>query len=306
MGIWDTMSTCAGKVIVRRVSLIAVIIAVVAPLIAGPQEKFTVSGIGGYPISKSITSMWLAGPDRHPLLMVYFHGPDDWHNTKWKVASKFEKGKPGWAEFQSEKATLRLSMNAETGEAEVQSGKFKISESNTFLVCMQVSPRFRRKSSRSVCSIFLLRKISRLQFCCFERIQNLWSVSTKTLQPTITSNSSRGEWSVRQTQQACSQLNHHIPVLDLDRINGDPGVGIVGGLAGLRVVLPAVPGTDKLVAFDNSLAQGAAAMQADIVHRRDGAVHVSDADHSFANSEFFGFTFRREVGLSGELDEGHC
>src|SRR5439155_24950023 len=25
-----------------------------------------------------------------------------------------------------------------------------------------------------------------------------------------------------------------------------------------------------------------------------------------ANSEFFGFTFRREVGLSGELDEGHC
>src|SRR5216117_4163307 len=97
---------------------------------------------------------------------------------------------------------------------------------------MQLSPRFRRKSSRSVCSIFLLRKISRLQFCCFERIQNLWSVSTKTLQPTITSNSSRGEWSVRQTQQACSQLNHHIPVLDLNRINGNPGVGIVGALLG--------------------------------------------------------------------------
>ncbi len=145
MGIWDTMSTCAGKVIVRRVSLIAVIIAVVAPLIAGPQEKFTVSGIGGYPISKSITSMWLAGPDRHPLLMVYFHGPDDWHNTKWKVASKFEKGKPGWAEFQSEKATLRLSMNAETGEAEVQSGKFKISESNTFLVLHAGEPSISQK-----------------------------------------------------------------------------------------------------------------------------------------------------------------
>jgi len=78
--------------------------------------------------------MWLAGPDRRPLLMVYFHGKDGWHNTQWKVNSKFEKGKPGWAELQSEKVTLRLSMNTETGEARVQSGKFKITENNTFLV----------------------------------------------------------------------------------------------------------------------------------------------------------------------------
>jgi hypothetical protein len=78
--------------------------------------------------------MWLAGLDHRSLLMVYFHGPEEWHNTKWKVASKFEKDKPGWAELQSEKVTLRLSVNAETGEAEVQSGKFKINESNTFLV----------------------------------------------------------------------------------------------------------------------------------------------------------------------------
>jgi len=33
-----------------------------------------------------------------------------------------------------EKATLRLSMDTETRDAEVQSGKFKISESNSFLV----------------------------------------------------------------------------------------------------------------------------------------------------------------------------
>src|SRR3989442_14095116 len=102
---------------------------------------------------------------------------------------------------------------------------------------MQVSPRFRRKSSRSVCSIFLLRKISRLQFCCFERIQDLWSVSIKTSQPTITSNSSRGEWSDRHTQQACSQINHHIPALDHDQIKPHPSAGIDGCFAGHSAVL---------------------------------------------------------------------
>jgi hypothetical protein len=119
---------------IRRCMAPLLLTALVASAVAGPDEKFTVSGFGGYPISHSITSMWLAEPDHRPLLMVYFHGPEEWHNTKWKVDSKFEKGKPGWAELQSEKATLRLSMNTETGEAEVQSGKFKISESNTFLV----------------------------------------------------------------------------------------------------------------------------------------------------------------------------
>src|SRR5713226_19581 len=135
----------SAEVVVRRLLLITIIIALVAPAIAGPEEKFTVSGFGGYPISHSITSMWLAGPDRRPLLMVYFHGPEDWHNTKWKVASKFEKGRPGWAELEAEKVTLRLSVNTETGEAEVQSGKFKISESNTFLVLHAGEPAVPQK-----------------------------------------------------------------------------------------------------------------------------------------------------------------
>ena len=112
--------------------------------------------------------MWLAGPDHRPLLMVYFHGPEEWHNTKWKVDSKFEKGKPGWAELQSEKVTLRLWTNTETGEAEVQSSKFKINESNTFLFCMQASLQFRRKSFRSVSLISRRRRISQLQFCSCE------------------------------------------------------------------------------------------------------------------------------------------
>jgi hypothetical protein len=121
------------------------LITLVAWAIAGPDERVTVTGIGTYPISHSILSMWLAGPDHRPLLMVYFHGPEEWHNTKWKVDSKFERGKPGWAELQSEKATLRLSMNTETGGAEVQSGKFKISESNTFLVLHSGEPSVPQK-----------------------------------------------------------------------------------------------------------------------------------------------------------------
>lgn len=129
-----------------RVCMAALLLTtLVAWAIAGPEEKFTVSGFGGYPISHSITSMWLAGPDHRPLLMVYFHGPEEWHNTKWKVDSKFEKGKPGWAELQSEKATLRLSVDTETGGAEVQSGKFKISESNTFLVLHAGEPSVPQK-----------------------------------------------------------------------------------------------------------------------------------------------------------------
>jgi hypothetical protein len=135
----------SAEVVVRRLSLIAVVIALIAPAIAGPGESFTVGGFGGHPISQSIISMWLAGPDRRPLLMVYFHGPDGWHNTQWKVGSKFEKGKPGWAEFKSAKVTLRLSMNVETAEAEVQSRKFKISESNTFLVLHAGEPSVPQK-----------------------------------------------------------------------------------------------------------------------------------------------------------------
>jgi len=102
--------------------------------IATTEQNFTVSRVGGTSISRRITSLWLAGADRRPLLMVYFHGPDDWHKTLWKMDSKFEKGKPGWAALQSENATLRVEINPETMEVRVQSGKFNINESNTFLV----------------------------------------------------------------------------------------------------------------------------------------------------------------------------
>jgi hypothetical protein len=119
---------------VKRTLLIGVIIALIVPPTVGSEETFTVSGVGAHPISGSITSMWLVGPDKRPLVMAYFHSPDGWHNTQWKIASKFERGKPGWAELRSDKATQGLAVNAETGKVEVQTDTFKLSENNTFLV----------------------------------------------------------------------------------------------------------------------------------------------------------------------------
>jgi hypothetical protein len=133
------------EICLKCVLLLGFIIALAPAVTARAEETFTVSGFGGYPISGRLTSMWLAAPDHHPLLMVYFYGPDGWHNTKWKITSKFEKGKPGWAELQSEKATLHLSINTETGEAGVQSVNFKISESNTFLVLHTGEPSVAQK-----------------------------------------------------------------------------------------------------------------------------------------------------------------
>ena len=123
-----------------KLTLLPVVITLLSFATAASEVKLTVTGFGAEPISASMTSIWLTAPDHHPLMMVYFHGPNGWHNTPWKIASEFKKGKPGWVELKSEKATLRLSMNTETGEAGVQSDTFKISEGNTFLVLLSGEP----------------------------------------------------------------------------------------------------------------------------------------------------------------------
>jgi hypothetical protein len=98
------------------------------------EKVYTVAGFGGHPVSVDLTSIWLAAPGGQPLIMVFFHGPEGWHKTKWKVSSKFEKGMPGWVELTSEKATLRVSLDAVSGQAQVQSDKVVLSEANTYLV----------------------------------------------------------------------------------------------------------------------------------------------------------------------------
>jgi len=98
------------------------------------EKAYTVSGVGAYPVSTDMTSMWLAAPGGRPLIMVFFHGPAGWHNTEWKTSSKFAKGMPGWAEYTSAKARQRIWLDADSGKAEIQAEKVNIQEANTYLV----------------------------------------------------------------------------------------------------------------------------------------------------------------------------
>jgi len=96
---------------------------------------------------------------------------------------------------------------------------------------------------------------------------------------------------------ALSNFYHHFAVFNFQGIDGNLRAGIVCGFAGLRIPLPAVPRADELVALDHALSQRAAAVQAHVVHRRNGSVHVGDADDSVAAGKFLGFAFGGKFGL---------
>lgn len=110
--------------------------------LAHPQEKppsqdklGSVIGVGSLPLSPTLTSMWLNGRDKHPLMMVYFQGADDWwKKIGWKVASQFGRGSTGWYELRSEQVILRAAVDTESGEVEVQTSKFKLKQNNVFVV----------------------------------------------------------------------------------------------------------------------------------------------------------------------------
>lgn len=119
----------------RQIPLAVVMIVCSGMLISDETEKvYTVSGVGGFPIDASTTSMWLAAPSGQPVVMAYFHGPTGWHDREWKVDSKFEKGAPGWAKFISDVATLSLKADSDSGKLEIQGQSFNEADANTFLV----------------------------------------------------------------------------------------------------------------------------------------------------------------------------
>ena len=103
----------------------------------------------------------------------------------------------------------------------------------------------------------------------------------------------------RSYEREARSLNfdHHIPVFNLQRIHCNLRARVMRSLASLRIPLPAVPGTDHLVAFNHSLPQRPAAMQADVVHGGDRPIHIGDADDFVAERKFFGFAYREEVQI---------
>src|SRR5215831_16802997 len=122
--------------IVQFVSCIAALsgMVVAQPSTAAPEQELAVKTFGGYPVSDNITSLWLAGADGRPLLMVYFLGPRDWYETQWNIDFKFKAGQPGGVELRSENVTVRVDVYPETREVAIQAIKFSVRQSNTFLV----------------------------------------------------------------------------------------------------------------------------------------------------------------------------
>jgi hypothetical protein len=131
------------------------------------EKVYKVSGWGGHPISDELMSLWLAAPGGEPLIMVYFHGPKDWHKTKWNSDSKFAKGLPGWAALTSEDAKLRVWLDRDSGQGEVQWEKVNVHDANVYLVLNVADPKNQRvvplgvfelpKSTDEPASVSLLR-----------------------------------------------------------------------------------------------------------------------------------------------------
>lgn len=128
-----------------RSLLISTIVLIACATFGQDAPKRVVAGFGAFPLSPELTSLWLGGADHHPLVMVYFHGPSGWHTTaKWKIDSHFGKEGPCWAELTSDNAELRVWLNPDNGNAEVQHEPFDIAQSNVFLV-LNVTDRSKQR-----------------------------------------------------------------------------------------------------------------------------------------------------------------
>ena len=93
-----------------------------------------VTGMGSHPVSQKTLAFWLLREDSTPLVMVYYHGPAQWHDAQWKINSQFTDSAVGWGELKSAKATLHLRVDLGAGSAEVQHKSFSLAQNNTFLV----------------------------------------------------------------------------------------------------------------------------------------------------------------------------
>ena len=93
-----------------------------------------VTGMGSFPVSQNTLAFWLLEADNTPLVMVYYHGPAQWHDIEWKVDSQFTNTAVGWGELKCAKATLHIRVDLGAGRAEVQHKSFSLDENNTFLV----------------------------------------------------------------------------------------------------------------------------------------------------------------------------
>ena len=93
-----------------------------------------VTGMGSHPVSQNTLAFWLLQADGTPSVMVYYHGPAQWHDAEWKVDSQFTNTAVGWGELKCATATLHIRVDLGAGRAEIQHKSFSLTENNTFLV----------------------------------------------------------------------------------------------------------------------------------------------------------------------------
>src|SRR5260370_24423603 len=97
-------------------------------------------------------------------------------------------------------------------------------------------------------------------------------------------------------------LDQHIPALNLHRIHRHLS-SRRPSLARLRIPFPAMPRANDFPTRDHALPKRPSAMQANVIHGTDFAVHVGDTDGLVATGEFFGFVACGEIRLSGDFNE---
>ena len=97
-------------------------------------------GVGAYPLSETVVSMWLlrTNPDAKPLpvLLVYFTGVPNWHNRAWE--SKFEgnikqESRTNYR-LVSKDVTLEIAVSDDKKTVWIQGKEFKLEENNVYVV----------------------------------------------------------------------------------------------------------------------------------------------------------------------------
>jgi hypothetical protein len=102
-----------------------------------------------------------------------------------------------------------------------------------------------------------------------------------------------------------ADVHQYVVALNPERIDGDFHILIVDGRPGFGIVLPAVPGTNDLPLFDDSLSEWSTAMNAYIVHGGVLTGYVGDAHHFVAKRKLPGLTLGGKLSFSGNSGRRH-
>lgn len=119
--------------------MMTVLLMIAASLLSAADEKSgqEVTGVGAFPVSDSVTGLWLLGEPQggraQPIVMVYYRGLAGWHDRKW--VSKSDFGKTTWlAKLSSDDLELVIEYGSGGTDVKVQGHSVDLEVANVFLV----------------------------------------------------------------------------------------------------------------------------------------------------------------------------